>query len=310
MNFSVLREYGAGETHQALPASRRRLSGTPAGSLQSTANHSQLTVPKKRCEKMKIKSIPEIEETLKTKRGVTDSLIRELEQDERKGVQALLMKWKKQQEQEKSLKEKYSEMTRFERMYRSQGFHMIAGVDEVGRGPLAGPVVTAAVILPEDFYLPGIDDSKKLTEKKRLEFDAIIREQALAISVALIHAQEIDEINIYEATKKAMKTAIASLDPAPDFLLIDAMKLETPFPSESIVKGDAKSVSIAAASIVAKVARDDWMKQLAHTYPAYGFDHNAGYGTKEHIEAIHAHGITPYHRKSFAPVKDYLVSQK
>ncbi|WP_462409948.1 ribonuclease HII [Neobacillus sp. Marseille-QA0830] len=259
---------------------------------------------------MKIKSIPEIEETLKTKRGVTDSLIRELEQDERKGVQALLMKWKKQQEQEKSLKEKYSEMTRFERMYRSQGFHMIAGVDEVGRGPLAGPVVTAAVILPEDFYLPGIDDSKKLTEKKRLEFDAIIREQALAISVALIHAQEIDEINIYEATKKAMKTAIASLDPAPDFLLIDAMKLETPFPSESIVKGDAKSVSIAAASIVAKVARDDWMKQLAHTYPAYGFDHNAGYGTKEHIEAIHAHGITPYHRKSFAPVKDYLVSQK
>ncbi|WP_042456344.1 ribonuclease HII [Neobacillus dielmonensis] len=259
---------------------------------------------------MKPKSIAEIEQILKTTESISVQLIQELEQDERKGVQSLLVKWKKQQQHEKSLKEKFYEMTHFERLYRGQGFHMIAGIDEVGRGPLAGPVVTAAVILPEDFFLAGIDDSKKLTEKKRLEFDAIIREKALAVSVTMIDAQEIDQLNIYQATKKAMKTAIASLTPAPDFLLIDAMKLETPFPSESIVKGDAKSISIAAASIVAKVARDQLMKELAATYPAYGFAHNAGYGTKEHIEAIHKFGITPYHRKSFAPVKEVLDLQK
>ena len=121
----------------------------------------------------------------------------------------------------------------------------------------------------------------------------------------MIHANEIDETNIYEATKKAMNAAIVSLEPKPDLLLIDAMKLDIPFPSESIIKGDAKSISM-AASIVAKVARDHLMKEISLTYPVYGFQHNMGYGTKEHIEAIHKHGITSYHRKSFAPVKDYI----
>lgn len=123
----------------------------------------------------------------------------------------------------------------------------------------------------------------------------------------MIHAEEIDAINIYEATKKAMKAAIVSLEPKPDFLLIDAMKLETPYPTESIIKGDAKSISIAAASIVAKVARDKFMKELSVSYPVYGFQQNMGYGTREHLEAIKQYGITPYHRKSFAPVKDYIT---
>ncbi|MEH7415416.1 ribonuclease HII [Neobacillus drentensis] len=254
---------------------------------------------------MKKLSIAQIEEKLTAILKEDDSFIIELENDDRKGVQQCLVKWKKQLEQEKLLQKKFFEMNQFERKVRAQGFHFIAGVDEVGRGPLAGPVTAAAVILPEDFFLAGIDDSKKLTEKKRKEFAAIIKQEALAYSVAMIPADEIDEINIYEATKKAMKSAIASLNPKPDFLLIDAMKLETPYPTESIIKGDAKSISIAAASIIAKVERDEYMKKLSLTYPVYGFQQNMGYGTKEHLLAIQKFGITPYHRKSFAPVKDY-----
>ncbi|MEH7094628.1 ribonuclease HII [Neobacillus vireti] len=255
---------------------------------------------------MKKLSIAQIEEKLASILVETDPFIVELKNDERKGAQQCLAKWKKQREQEKRLQEKFFEMNHYERKVRSQGFNLIAGVDEVGRGPLAGPVVTAAVILPDDFFLAGIDDSKKLTEKKRQEFDAIIKKEAIAYSVAMVHAEEIDEINIYEATKKAMYAAIVSLEPKPDFLLIDAMKLETPYPTESIIKGDTKSISIAAASIVAKVARDTLMKELSFSYPVYGFQQNMGYGTKEHLQAIKQYGITPYHRKSFAPVKDYI----
>ncbi|MCM2533439.1 ribonuclease HII [Neobacillus pocheonensis] len=251
-------------------------------------------------------SIEQIEKRLETILDERDPFLLEVEMDERKGVQNKLAKWRKRREQEKFLRTKFNEMNFFERKYRDQGFQHIAGVDEVGRGPLAGPVVAAAVILPEDFFLAGIDDSKKLSEKKRLEYDEVIRKEALAFSVSMIHASEIDQINIYEATKKAMKSAIVSLSLKPDFLLIDAMKLHTLYPTDSIIKGDAKSISIAAASIVAKVARDQLMKEIATSNPEYGFQSNMGYGTKEHILAIEQHGITPYHRKSFAPVKDLL----
>ncbi|MDQ0198578.1 ribonuclease HII [Neobacillus ginsengisoli] len=256
---------------------------------------------------MKRLSIEQIEKQLESIFDEKDPFLLELGKDERKGVQNKLVKWRKQREQEKILQAKFNEMNFFERKYRKMGYQHIAGVDEVGRGPLAGPVVAAAVILPEDFFLAGIDDSKKLSEKKRLEYDKAIRKEALALSVSMIHANEIDEINIYEATKKAMKNAIVSLSLTPDFLLIDAMKLDTPYPTDSIIKGDAKSISIAAASIVAKVARDQLMKELSTCYPAYGFQQNMGYGTKEHIFALEQHGITPYHRKSFAPVKDLLI---
>ncbi|NRD78858.1 ribonuclease HII [Bacillus sp. BRMEA1] len=236
----------------------------------------------------------------------SDPFILELEKDDRKGVQTLLARWRKQKEQAKQLKAKFEAMTYYERKMQAQGFQLIAGVDEVGRGPLAGPVVAAAVILPENFFLAGIDDSKKLSEAKRNEYNEIIRREAVAFSVAMVSAEEIDELNIYQATKKAMKTAILTLSSGPDALLIDAMRLETPYPSESIIKGDANSVSIAAASIVAKVARDELMKEIGLIYPEYGFRHNMGYGTKEHLLALEKHGITPYHRKTFSPIKEWL----
>lgn len=257
-------------------------------------------------DRMKQLTIAEIEKRIENIVIESDPFLLDLLQDERKGVQQLVHRWKKKYAEKQQLKEKFAEMNVYEHKWRLKGFEMIAGVDEVGRGPLAGPVVAAAVILPHDFFLAGIDDSKKLSEKKRLEYDSIIRKESIAFSISMIHAQEIDEMNIYQATKKAMNVAIASLGPKPDFLLIDAMKLEIPFPSESIIKGDAKSISIAAASIIAKVARDTLMKEISQTYPVYGFQQNMGYGTKEHIDAIKQHGITSYHRKTFAPVKDFV----
>ncbi|MFP7296117.1 ribonuclease HII [Neobacillus niacini] len=257
---------------------------------------------------MKVQTIAEIEQQLHRIKSDSDPLFRKYQQDERKGVQHLVHKWLKKMEQERLQQEKFHEMSVYERKWRAKGYQYIAGVDEVGRGPLAGPVAAAAVILPKDFFLPGIDDSKKLTEKKRFEYDSIIRKEAIAVSVAMIDADEIDTINIYEAAKKAMLAAIAALPTKPDVLLIDAMKLETPYAAESIIKGDAKSISIAAASIVAKVARDQLMMKLSAEFPEYGFGQNMGYGTKEHILAIQKYGITPFHRKSFAPIKDMLFA--
>lgn len=245
--------------------------------------------------------------TMLTKEISQDSdLIRSLENDERKGVQQLLKKWYKEREIEKKLYEKHIEMTFFENKHRAKGFRNIVGIDEAGRGPLAGPVVAAAVILPADFYLPGLDDSKKLTEQKRNDYFHIIKEQALAFSATIISVEEIDRINIFEATKKAMLQSVSELLLTPDFLLIDAVKLDTPYPYEAITKGDAKSVSIAAASIIAKVTRDRIMRDLAENYPEYGFSQHMGYGTKMHLEAIERYGITPHHRKSFAPIKDLI----
>jgi ribonuclease HII len=251
-------------------------------------------------------SIKQMEQQLELIEDDNHPFFVEIENDERKGVQDLLRKWQKRREKEIKLQKKFLEMNQFERKYRKQGYQFIAGIDEVGRGPLAGPVVAAAVILREDFFLAGIDDSKKLSEKKREEYERIIKKEALAIGISMIHPDEIDKINIYESTKKAMQSAISQLNPKPDILLIDAMKLETPYSSESIIKGDSKSVSIAAASIVAKVARDKLMKEISEDYPVFGFDQNMGYGTKEHIQAIRQYGISPYHRKSFAPIKDMI----
>lgn len=258
---------------------------------------------------MKLSTIAEIEQQLNNIKTKSDPFFKRIQQDERKGVQQLIHRWQKRMEQERQLREKFNEMKVYENKWQAKGYKYIAGVDEVGRGPLAGPVVAAAVILPEDFFLAGIDDSKKISEKKRNEYDEIIRREAIAVSVAMIDADEIDRVNIYEATKKAMIAAIASLDPNPEVLLIDAMKLETPFVVESIIKGDAKSVSIAAASIIAKVARDRLMVELSTQFPEYGLQQNMGYGTREHLQAIQRHGITPYHRKSFAPVKDWVLGK-
>lgn len=184
----------------------------------------------------------------------------------------------------------------------AQGYVRVAGVDEVGRGPLAGPVVCAAVILPreEEKRIAGIDDSKKLSAKKREYLAELIKERACAFCLASVDENTIDEINILQATRLCMKKAVEGLNLAPDYVLTDGnMTLDIAIPQQSIVKGDANVYSIGAASILAKVYRDALMKDYAALYPEYGFDHNAGYGTKEHITAIREVGICPIHRKTF-----------
>ena len=182
----------------------------------------------------------------------------------------------------------------------SRPVRCIAGVDEVGRGPLAGPVVAAAVILPPDFDLLGVNDSKKLSEKRREELFDQIMDRAVAVSIGMRDQQAIDDINILNATKQAMADAIRGLDPQPDIVLIDALELDDiSIPQRGIVKGDAKSVSIAAASIIAKVTRDRMMVDYADQYPGYSFEKNKGYGTKAHYEGLDRLGACPIHRRSF-----------
>ena len=194
---------------------------------------------------------------------------------------------------------------KYENELYSKGISYIGGVDEVGRGPLIGSVVAACVVLPKGFVLEGLTDSKKLSEKKRDEYYHIIKEKAVAIGVGIIDEKIIDEVNIYEATKLAMKEAIKNTNIKLEHVLIDAMPLELDVPSTSIIKGDAKSISIAAASVIAKVTRDRMMYDLDKEYPMYDLANNKGYGTKKHIEAIKEYGITKYHRLSFKPVSEY-----
>lgn len=196
--------------------------------------------------------------------------------------------------------------TRYEKIIRKQNIKLIAGVDEVGRGPLVGPVVAACVILPDKFDLPGLTDSKKLSEKKRNILFREIKEQALAYGIGVIDEKKIDEVNIYEATKLAMKEAIDNCSVKPEWILIDAMPLELDIPTTSIIKGDLKSVSISAASVIAKVTRDNMLYELDKKYPMYDFKNNKGYPTKKHLEAIEEYGIIAEHRRSYEPVKKYL----
>lgn len=201
-------------------------------------------------------------------------------------------------------------MYQYENELYENGINFIAGVDEVGRGPLNGPVVSACVVLPKGYHKDGIIDSKKLSEKKRNELFDIIKRDALGIGVGIVYADEIDELNIYEATKKSMKLAINNCNSNIEHVLIDAMKLDLDIPSTSIIKGDAKSISIAAASIIAKVTRDTMMYELDKKYPMYGYKNHKGYPTKKHIEAINKYGLIEGYRKTYGPVKDYLEKNK
>lgn len=191
-------------------------------------------------------------------------------------------------------------MWEIEDALKEQGVGVICGVDEAGRGPLAGPVYAAAVILPEHLEIPGLDDSKKLTDKRRRELMPIIKEQAIAYGVGVATEQEIDEINILQATFLAMERAIAQLNGKADFALIDGNR-EKDFglPVITVVKGDSRSANIAAASILAKVSRDDYMEEMAEKYPEYGFEIHKGYGTKAHYEALRTYGHCPLHRVTF-----------
>lgn len=205
-------------------------------------------------------------------------------------------------------KQRLLEMKQPEAALHASGYRLIAGVDEVGRGPLAGPVVAAAVVLPESFDVLGVDDSKKLSEKRREELFACIREQAVAWGIGMADQQVIDEINILQATKQAMKQAIAQVREKLaacgqgdlDYVLFDALTIDdVQLPQEGIVKGDSRVLAIAAASILAKVTRDRMMVEYAEQYPGYAFERNKGYGTKAHYEGLRAQGMCPIHRRSF-----------
>lgn len=253
-------------------------------------------------------SITEVKKLLQTIVDPDDERLKEFRNDARKGVIAAVRSWDKKAEKQQLAQEKLQEMLAYEKRAWAHGKKFIAGVDEVGRGPLAGPVVSAAVILPEDFNIVGINDSKQLSLAKRNELFDIIQEKALAVGVGIKDAAVIDQVNIYEASKLAMLEAIEQMPIQPDHLLVDAMTLPLPVSQESIIKGDAKSVSIAAASIIAKVTRDRMMEEYDVMYPGYGFPNNAGYGTKEHLTALEDLGVTPIHRRSFAPVRGALLN--
>ena len=248
-------------------------------------------------------TIKEIKERLATIDDLDHPLFEELILDGRAGVQAAISKRKRELQKQVDEDLRLEKMLAYEKELYTQGIHLIAGVDEVGRGPLAGPVVAAAVILPENCKIPGLNDSKKIPKSKHKEIYEAVLQNAIAIGIGIKDNHVIDQVNIYEATKLAMLEAIGQLEPQPQHLLIDAMKLDLPIPQTSIIKGDANSLSIAAASIVAKVTRDQMMEELDKEYPGYDFAKNAGYGTANHLAGLDQLGVTPIHRRSFEPVK-------
>ncbi len=220
--------------------------------------------------------------------------------DSRSGVRDLGRRVQGKLKREALEFERIDRMKRIESGLRQKGYTLVAGIDEAGRGPLSGPVVAAAVILPEDFFVPGIDDSKKLSPERRDYLYGIITQKAAAYGVGMVDNEEIDRINILRATYKAAAIAVERLKKKPDCLLLDAMKLPgCNLYQQSVVKGDSTCLSIAAASIIAKVTRDRYMDILDERYPQYNFSQNKGYGTKEHILAIMEHGPCPVHRKTF-----------
>ncbi|MBR5123305.1 MAG: ribonuclease HII [Anaerotignum sp.] len=231
--------------------------------------------------------------------------IKQFEEDSRKGVQTALASFRKKYEKYQLELERLEEILTYERGLWEAGYDLVAGIDEVGRGPLAGPVVAAAVILPKECKIEGVNDSKKLSAKKREELYDIILEKAVSYGIGIVSNERIDEINILQATYEAMREALSQLKPKADYILADAVTIPmVSTPQRGIVKGDAKSMSIGAASIVAKVYRDRMMEAYDEVYPGYGFASNKGYGAAEHLEGIRKQGITPIHRKTF--VKNFL----
>ena len=248
-------------------------------------------------------TIKEVKERLAMIDELDHPLFEELILDGRAGVQAAISKRKRELQKQVDEDLRLEKMLAYEKELYAQGIDLIAGVDEVGRGPLAGPVVAAAVILPKACKIPGLNDSKKIPKSKHKEIYEAVFQNAIAIGIGIKDNHVIDQVNIYEATKLAMMEANGQLDPRPQHLLIDAMKLDLPISQTSIIKGDANSLSIAAASIVAKVTRDQMMEKFDREYPGYDFAQNAGYGTAKHLAGLDQLGVTPIHRRSFEPVK-------
>ena len=230
--------------------------------------------------------------------GLLENLEQTYREDTRSGVQALIRRSEKQREALEKETARIYQLQQYERDYENEG--LICGIDEVGRGPLAGPVVAGAVILPKNCEILYLNDSKQLSAEKREQLYDVILEHAVAVGIGIVSPQRIDEINILQATYEAMRQAIEKLNPQPAVLLNDAVRIpQVAIQQVPIIKGDAKSVSIAAASIVAKVTRDRMMEQYEEVFPGYGFARNKGYGSKEHIETLQTMGPTAIHRRSF-----------
>lgn len=251
----------------------------------------------------KTKSVAEIKQEIETAGDLLEEVLTYYETDSRKGVQNLLQRARKQQERLQQERERLQLMRVYEQKYQS--YQAICGIDEAGRGPLAGPVVAGAVILPDDCEILYLNDSKKLSETKREQLYEEIQEKSLAWAVGIVSSERIDEINILQATYEAMRQAVSQIMPVPDLLLVDAVHIpEVPQKQVGIIKGDAKSVSIAAASIMAKVTRDHLMLQMDDLYPEYGFASHKGYGSQAHIAAIRQYGPCPIHRRTF--IKNFI----
>ena len=235
----------------------------------------------------------------------------ELADDSRKGVQNALLRWQRQYDKRLLVKKEHLSKIAFDRSFAPFRGAMIAGVDEAGRGPLAGPVVTAVVILPEEVPgLIGLDDSKAISKTNRELLAEKIRNVAIDYSVHVQSAVKIDEINIYAATRDSMECAVKNLSIQPHFVIVDAMAFTIDCPTASVIKGDEKSLAVAAASILAKTTRDAIMENLHKDYPAYNFSSNAGYGTAEHLEALEDYGPCKHHRRSFEPIKSMILGRR
>jgi ribonuclease HII len=258
-------------------------------------------------------TIKELEDLLFASSGteIDEAMLEALDNDERSGVQKLLARYRTMVYEEKARRMRWEKMNEFSRKIYARGYRHIVGVDEAGRGPLAGPVVAAAVILDPEEPIYGLDDSKKLTEKKREELYEIIMDKALAVAVGIVSNEVIDQVNILQATFQAMNEAVKKLPLVPDYLLVDG-NMEVPgldLPQEAVINGDLKVNCIAAASIIAKVTRDRILLEYDQVYPEYGFARNKGYGTSEHIQALRLHGPTPIHRYSFTIVNKYYFQK-
>jgi ribonuclease HII len=238
---------------------------------------------------------------------VYPDVIRALESDPRGGAQKLVRLCQSKLDEVDRERERIGRMFSYERQVWAMGYKFVAGLDEVGRGPLAGPVVAAAVVLPGELMLPGLDDVKRLSPKRRQELYELIKREAIAIGIGMVHPSGIDEANVTMATYKAMVKAVAQLHIAPDYLLIDALHLpNVTQPQAPIVDGEGQSCSIAAASIVAKVVRDEQMIEMDRLYPVYGFANHKGYGTQEHRDALERFGPCPIHRKNYQADREII----
>lgn len=246
---------------------------------------------------------------------LTQELIDQLYNDQRKGIQKLADQLNRQSQRQQEMEKRFATMLNFERKYWDQGLQTIVGVDEAGRGPLAGPVIAAAVVIDPNFRLLGLNDSKKLSEEEREEYYGLIQEHAVGVGIGIVDHQEIDQINILQASFKAMRLAIQELVSQgiePEIILVDGDKSIPGVANrqEPLIGGDGASISIAAASVIAKVTRDRMMRKMGKKYPGYGFERNKGYGAPEHLQGLRDLGPTPIHRLTFSVVRQSIYSKK